>query len=279
VAEGEETAADEMLPDERASGLFRPGPERDSALPPSTCRFLAIRGPNGSFEPATQLDTANRCIAIGEPAAQSGRQQELVCGATAHVNCPRYLRGILVAGMTAPLAPPPPRQPIAPAVIGAALVLAAALAVSFGFLAIRGGFNLAIPTPSPALVADVGSPAPSAAPSPTIAATATPSPTLSPTPSPSAPPTPSPTPLPTASPSPTPPPPTPTPSSSSDRFAVLTKCPSTPDCWIYVIRSGDNLESIAHWFGVSYSRMLAMNPDLRIPIQPGEKLKIPTPTR
>jgi len=46
-----------------------------------------------------------------------------------------------------------------------------------------------------------------------------------------------------------------------------------------VIRAGDNLESIAHWFGVSYSRVLAMNPNLRIPIQPGDKLRIPTPTR
>jgi LysM repeat protein len=46
-----------------------------------------------------------------------------------------------------------------------------------------------------------------------------------------------------------------------------------------VIRSGDNLESIAHWFGVSYSEMLAMNPNLRIPIQPGDQLRIPTPTR
>jgi hypothetical protein len=46
-----------------------------------------------------------------------------------------------------------------------------------------------------------------------------------------------------------------------------------------VIRAGDNLTSIAHWFGVSYSRMLAMNPDLRVPIHAGDKLLIPTPTR
>jgi hypothetical protein len=30
---------------------------------------------------------------------------------------------------------------------------------------------------------------------------------------------------------------------------------------------------------VSYSEMLAMNPNLRIPIQPGDQLRIPTPTR
>jgi hypothetical protein len=83
-------------------------------------------------------------------------------------------------------------------------------------------------------------------------------------------------PTPTPTPNPTP---TPTPQGSSDRYAVLTKCPSTPDCWIYVIRAGDNLTSIAHWFGVSYSRMLAMNPDLRVPIHAGDKLLIPTPTR
>jgi hypothetical protein len=60
---------------------------------------------------------------------------------------------------------------------------------------------------------------------------------------------------------------------------VLTKCPGTSDCWIYVIRSGDNLVSIAHWFGVDYDRMRAMNPRLRVPIHAGDQLRIPTPTR
>ena len=175
--------------------------------------------------------------------------------------------------------PPPAREPVSRAVIGAAFVLAAALATSFGFLAVRGGFNLALPTASPALVADVASPLPS--PSPTIAPTATPTQVASPSPSPE--PSPPPSPSPSASPPPTatPPPatPKPTPAATSDRFAVLTKCPSTPDCWIYVIRAGDNLQSIAHWFGVSYDRMIAMNPNLRVPIHPGDHLRIPTPTR
>jgi LysM repeat protein len=60
---------------------------------------------------------------------------------------------------------------------------------------------------------------------------------------------------------------------------VLTKCPSTPDCWIYVIRAGDNLTSIANWFGVSFDRVIAMNPGLSRPIHAGDQLRIPTPTR
>ena len=34
------------------------------------------------------------CVAIGTPRAQSLRQQELVCLQPAHVDCPRYLRGV-----------------------------------------------------------------------------------------------------------------------------------------------------------------------------------------
>jgi hypothetical protein len=276
VAEGEGTVSEEGLLDERASGPFRSGADTDADRPRSICRFLALKAADGTLVPADQLDTANRCVAIGEPLAQSGRQQELLCLVAAHVNCPRYLRGILIA-MTPE--PPPAREPLSRAVIGAAFVLAAALAASFGFLAVRGGFNLALPTPSPALVAVVASPLPS--PSPTLAPTATPTQVASASPSPE--PSPSPSPSPSASPPPTPTPPPatpkPTPAATSDRFAVLTKCPSTPDCWIYVIRAGDNLQSIAHWFGVSYDRMIAMNPNLRIPIHPGDKLRIPTPTR
>jgi hypothetical protein len=114
-------------------------------------------------------------------------------------------------------------------------------------------------------------PALSIAPSGSAVASASAEPSPEPTATPSAPAaTPPPTPKPT---------PRPTPAPTSDRFAVLTRCPSTPDCWIYRIRAGDNLRSIANWFGVSYDRMLAMNPNLRRPIQPGEELRIPTPTR
>jgi hypothetical protein len=46
-----------------------------------------------------------------------------------------------------------------------------------------------------------------------------------------------------------------------------------------VIRAGDNLTSIANWFGVDFDEMIAMNPNLRRPIHTGDKLRIPTPTR
>ena len=286
MAESENTASDEAppgdeapsgdwaQPGDRARGPFRAEQEHNPDLPPPICRFLSIATIDGTFVPASRLDTANRCTSNIDPVAQSGRQQELVCLTAAHVNCPRYLRGILLAATPAPL---PPRQPIARAVIAATIVLAAAIAASFGFLAVRGSFSL--PGSSPALVAAAASQSLAPIPSPSVAANA------SPPASPSAAPTPSPTPSTTPAPTSTPPPPTatpkptPKPTPSSDRYALLTKCPSTPDCWVYVIRSGDNLQSIANWFGVSYSRVLDMNPGLTIPIHAGDHLKIPTPTR
>ena len=119
--------------------------------PRSICTFLALEAADGDVRAgAPGVDTANRCTAIGEPLPSPARQQELVCLTAAHVNCPRYLRGVLVA--EAP-PPPPAREPVSPAVIGAALVLVAALAASFGFLAVRGGFDLPTASPSPALAA------------------------------------------------------------------------------------------------------------------------------
>jgi hypothetical protein len=61
-------------------------------------------------------------------------------------------------------------------------------------------------------------------------------------------PTPEPTPEPTATPKPTKKP-------SSSRYDLLTPCPDQPDCWIYRIRSGDNLYSIVNYFGVPLARL------------------------
>jgi spore germination protein YaaH len=68
---------------------------------------------------------------------------------------------------------------------------------------------------------------------------------------------------------------------SASRLAVLVRCTGRSDCWIYTIRSGDNLWSIARWFGVSLERVAAMNPWLgsRQVVRRGEKLFIPTPSR
>jgi len=240
------------------------------------CPFLAGEGPDGwRVAPIGRPDPANLCMALGEPQPQSHLQQELVCLTAGHVNCPRYLRGVLLAGMPPPKAR---RQRISPAVIGSAIVLAAALAASFGFLIVRGGFDLPVVNPAASQIAAASTASPVPSTGPTSAPVATASPTPSEAPSPSTSPSLVPSATPSASPAPTPRT-TPSPTPTSNRFALLTRCPSTPDCWIYTIRAGDNLHSIANWFGVSYSRMLAMNPGLRTPIHAGDKLRIPTPTR
>jgi spore germination protein YaaH len=72
-----------------------------------------------------------------------------------------------------------------------------------------------------------------------------------------------------------------TPAPTSDRYALLEPCPSTPDCYIYTVRAGDNLQSIASYFGVPYETVLDLNPAITDPttIQPGHKITLPPPTR
>jgi spore germination protein YaaH len=67
---------------------------------------------------------------------------------------------------------------------------------------------------------------------------------------------------------------------SSDRLALLTRCSGRTECYIYVIRRGDNLTSIANWFGVPYAAILSLNPAIRDhSLQPGDRVILPTPTR
>lgn len=266
---------EDATPIESPSGPFRSAAGTGPQPGPAICPFLAAESDLlDLIQPVPSPDHANRCVALGEPVPQSSRQQELVCLTGSHVNCPRFLRGTLIGS---PVSKPPAREPISPAVLGSALVLVAALAASFGFLAVRGGFDVALGSPDPSRFAVA--PTASLAPAPTVIPTPSPLPTPAVTVPPSV--APSPTPPPTPPP-PTPAPtPRPTPRPTSDRFAVITRCPSTPDCWIYVIRAGDNLRSIANWFGVSYERVLDMNPSITDPatVRPGFRLRIPTPTR
>lgn len=89
-----------------------------------------------------------------------------------------------------------------------------------------------------------------------------------------------PTPVPDPTPAPTPDP-TPVPIGSSDRYALLAPCPDQAGCYIYTVRAGDNLHSIARWFGIPPGTIYAWNPQY----QPGtvlmadQQIRMPAPGR
>jgi hypothetical protein len=247
----------------------------DRSLDPSVCPFLRAAVDGDLSAPIEAPDPANRCAALREVVPQSRRQQELVCLTTGHVNCPRYLRGSAVA----PAAARPvihSGTSLSPAVIASLLVVVLAFSASVAFVVGRGGIALEAAVPDAS-----ASPSSVAAASPSVAPTAagsnepsaTPTPAISPTPEPTAEATPSPAP----SPSPTP---TVTPRPTSVRYELLTACPNTPRCWIYRVRSGDNLSSIANYFGVSLDSIYDRNPWLRdTGLRQGQELRLPPPTR
>ena len=253
----------------------------DRSVNPNTCPFLRTVDRAGPLGPPVEApDPANRCAAVGAPTPQSARQQELVCLTSSHSNCPRYLRGELVA--TEPVVRAAVQRGPSTAVLASALILVAASAASVGFLFVRGGLSIPNASIAPGNVAAVtGSPSPTSAVAvvesrspirPTATPTASPPPTTAPTPTPD--PTPTPTTAPTTA-------PTPKPAPTSSRYAVLDPCPSTPDCWIYTVRSGDNFVSIVNWFGVPYQTVVDMNPGMGDPttIRAGDKIRMPPPTR
>jgi hypothetical protein len=281
-------------PDDRAAvdpdAAARPSATEIGRSPNSRiCPFLRVIDEDDRLWPPLEVpDPANRCAALHDPVPQSLRQQELVCLTSGHVNCPRYLRGSL--GTTeVPVRVRTERAVtvnMTPATAGALVVFVVAFMLSVVFVVANGGLALTAAAATPAASGDVlgaiETEAPTAVPTmaPTASPTATPSPTPSATPSPTA------TPAPTATPSPTPTPsPTVTPTAkptqkpTSNRYALLKPCPDQPNCWLYVIRSGDNLYSIANYFGVSLKTVQAWNPWTQDGLKVGRTLRIPTPTR
>jgi hypothetical protein len=254
----------------------------ESSTNPAICPFLRATSDGGLGPPIETSDPTNRCTAIGEPTPQSGRQQELVCLTRGHGNCPRYLRGAMVHGD--PKAASLLRKGPSVAVVGAALTLAIAAFMSVGFLLVRGGFDLALASPSannvvaaaatpgPTTISVATSPSAPPSPSPSTMASVEPTPSVTSSPTPIA------TPTPTVAPSRTP---APKETPTSDRYALLKPCPSTPNCWVYTVRSGDNFRSIVDWFGVPYDTVVSMNPQIPDPtrITTGVKIRMPPPTR
>jgi hypothetical protein len=246
----------------------------DRSVDPVVCPFLRAAGADGLIMPLSTPDPANRCAALDSAVPQSLRQQELVCLSMGHVNCPRYLRGTTVVAVPAPAPVVRAGRAISPAMLASLIVLVFALTASIGFVVARNDALTVAPSASAsAKVVAIVSPgivataAPSVAPSVAAAATAAPRPTPTPTPAP----TPTPTPEPTAR-------RTPRPTPASDRYELLQACGSR--CWTYRVRRGDNLFSIANYFGVSLSSIYTRNPWLRgSGLRAGQELRLPPPTR
>lgn len=267
--------------DDPAASLPTPdlGGQMDNAsAEPRICPFLrAIDGDVSLGDPIPRPAQANRCTALGDAAPQSLRQQKHACLASAHVNCPRFVRGALVL-VEPSSAPGGTRLQLTPALVGALLVLAASFALSVGFVVANGGMDLpAAASRSPQ--AALGSVAPDPTGSSDSAATAstvpTPSPPTASSPEPSLVVTPGPSAIATATATVAS-----TPRPGSDRYALLEPCPGAPDCWIYVVRTGDNLVSIARYFGVPFEVVTDLNPwTSTTQLVAGQELRLPPPTR
>jgi hypothetical protein len=246
----------------------------DRSLDPNTCPFLRAASDGALATPIERPDPANRCAALAEAVPQSLRQQELVCLSSGHVNCPRYLRGASIA-VEAPKPVVRTGRTLTTPIFASLVLLVMAVSASVAFAFARGGIGLtaAVPSPSATALAAI----PSASP---IAPIATPSPTASPSASASIAPSLSPSPIVTPAPAAPTRKPTSAPTAKSDRYKLLRACPGTPRCWIYRVRSGDNVYSIANYFGVTVNSIYARNPWLKNKgLRAGQELRLPPPTR
>jgi hypothetical protein len=272
---------------------FRPWSE---PAPPPTgpvrCHFLRSVGPDGKLAEAMKTAVpTHRCAAFGDPLPLSLRQQELVCLQRVHVSCPRYVRGTVLANENAAPAVVASRKGGFPLMtVAAAVLVIAALGILLtgpvmGIGPFGGGHG-SIPLTASATASPTGAVA--AAPSVAATPTRTPAPVATPTPTPR----PSPTAAPTATPAATTAPPAPSPTASwppgatASRMSLVVPCADQTNCYVYTVRSAaqngspvnDTLQGIATYFGVDIAKIRVLNPGLGT-IAPGDKLKIPPPTR
>jgi hypothetical protein len=241
------------------------------------CPFLRIVHSGQLADPIHWPDQANVCTALGAAAPQSLRQQEYACLTNAHVNCPRFVRGVHLMVEAAP-APAEAGVRLTPAILAALLVLAASFALSVGFVVANGGMDLPAASASPQ--AGIASAAPSTGASTSPATSEPPAESAAPSPEPSAQASVGAATATPTTPAPPSPAPTATPRASSDRYALLEPCGDEPDCWIYTVRLGDNLVSIARYFGVPFEVVTERNPWTETtPLVAGQELRLPPPTR
>lgn len=270
---------------------FRPWSDpAPSASGPIRCHFLRSVGADGRLAEAQETAVpTHRCAAFGDPLPLSLRQQELVCLQRVHVSCPRYVRGTLLANEGTASAAAQEEKAGFPLMTVAAVVLVIA---ALGIL-LTGPILGVLPfggASKPTLVAAVVTPSPSEIATPTPTATPPPSPSPTPAASPTSLGTPTPAPTPTHAPTPTP---APTsswpPGATASRMSLVVPCTDQPSCYVYTVRGAgqngsavaDTLPNIATFFGVSTAKIHEMNPSLGSSnvINPGDKLKIPPPTR
>jgi nucleoid-associated protein YgaU len=146
------------------------------------------------------------------------------------------------------------RRTLTPAVIAAALFVAACATFAVTFVAARGGLQLPMAaTPPPVAVASTApteplpTPAPLPTPEPTAASTDTPLPTVLPTLTPTLPPFA----LPTLKP--------------GDPLLALDQCPDHPACFLYIVQRSDTFNQILNRYDLKDGVILALNPKLDDP--------------
>ena len=262
---------------------------------PAFCKFLRSIAPDGKlFDPREDAIPTHRCAAFGDPLPLSLRQQELVCLQRVHVSCPRYMRGTLLAEESASAAAEAKPRSGMPflTIAGLALVAIAGVLVVAGMTGLLPGISggPSRTDASSPVAATSASATPTAAPTltavPTVTLASTPAPTATPAPiaTPAASPSPSPTLVPTPVASATWPP-----GATASRMNLLVPCPGQANCYIYTVRGpgpsgngspvADTLPNVAKFFGVDIKEVYALDPWAKSGIHPGDKLKIPPPTR